>query len=171
MPGLLGVDMGRGRRRNPAGPVGVAVWYGRSGRGAAEAGGCQTHMDAAALGGARGAKLAPPRIQAIARDRLGTMLDRVWQARLGLVVGPAGSGKSTLLSQFAARVNVPYIWYRADVHDGSGPALLASLGRGAATSFSGLGRNWKGVEDLVHAFEDWDGGSRSLLIVDDLHYL
>ncbi len=117
-----------------------------------------------------GAKLVPPRVQAIVRQRLDAALDRLWQHRLGLIVGPAGSGKTTLLSQFAARVGGPVVWYRADERDGSVRDLLACLERGAAAALPHIGRGWNGVGDAVAAFEGWHG-DRGLLVVDDVHCL
>ena len=128
-------------------------------------------MDKASNDARVGAKLAPPRIQAVVRERLACALAPLWDARLGLVVGPAGSGKTTLLAQFAARVEAPLIWYRADVRDGSASALLASLARGTGPRFGAMRRNWASVDDMVRAFEDWTEVGPALLVVDDLHFL
>lgn len=130
-------------------------------------------MEQADVTGVLGRKLLPPRVQAIHRERLGNTLDRLWEHRLGLVVGPAGSGKTTLLGQFSARAQVPTIWYRADVQDGSGNALLACLARGAVATFPGIPSDWSSVDDAVAAFEHLGGAGerRALLVVDDLHFL
>lgn len=127
-------------------------------------------MERADITGLLGAKLIPPRVQAIVRQRLDVALDRLWKHRLGLVVGPAGSGKTTLLSQFADRVPGPVVWYRADVQDGSASALLAGLERGAAAALPGIRRGWESVDDAIGAYEAWEG-DRGLLVVDDLHFL
>jgi ATP/maltotriose-dependent transcriptional regulator MalT len=54
-----------------------------------------------------GAKIRPPTVIALVRERVNRTLGLVWSHRLGLVVGPAGSGKTTALAQFAAAADAP----------------------------------------------------------------
>lgn len=116
------------------------------------------------------AKLRPPRIHALSRQRLDDKLDDLWSYRMGLVVGPAGFGKTTLLAQFAARADAHVAWYRADEDDASSSALLCHLERAFHDVIGDLTGGWVDVDDAVSALEAVCRG-RALLIVDDLHVL
>ena len=53
------------------------------------------------------ARLEPPAVRAIARDRVDRLLDRAWTAALTVVVGPAGAGKSTAVGHLVQRSTHP----------------------------------------------------------------
>jgi DNA-binding SARP family transcriptional activator len=118
-----------------------------------------------------GAKVRVPRVTALVRERLNNTLDGVWQHRLGLVVAPAGSGKTTALAQFAATVDAPVAWYRAEAAEAGDPRLLlAYLERALTAALGPLEGGWDSLERAVWALERWPG-RRALLVVDDLHVL
>ncbi len=116
-----------------------------------------------------GAKIRPPTVVALVRERVNRTLDLVWSHRLGLVVGPAGSGKTTALAQFATAADAPVAWYRAEATEADPAALLAHL-EAALVSALGVAGNWATLEHAVAALERF-GGGRALLVVDDLHEL
>jgi ATP/maltotriose-dependent transcriptional regulator MalT len=116
-----------------------------------------------------GAKIRPPTVIALVRERVNRTLDLVWSHRLGLVVGPAGSGKTTALAQFAAAADALVAWYRAEATETNPAALLAHL-EAALVSALGVVGNWATLEHAVAALERF-GGGRALLVVDDLHEL
>lgn len=116
------------------------------------------------------ARLCPPAIPSLRRERLQRLLDSLSQRRLAVVVAPPGSGKTTLLDQIATDADGPVAWYRAESDDSSSEALLHSL----SSSFSAaLGRergHFDCVEELVEWLEE-SGPEGSVLVVDDLHTL
>ena len=116
-----------------------------------------------------GAKIRPPTVVALVRERVNRTLDQVWNHRLGLVVGPAGSGKTTALAQFAAAADAPVAWYQAEATEADPSALLAHL-EAALVAALGVAGNWTTLEHAVAALERF-GGRRALLVVDDLHEL
>lgn len=118
---------------------------------------------------ALGARLRAPTAHGVSRFRLDGRLDRLWDHRLGLVVGPAGCGKTTLLAQFTSRIGVPVAWYRAEADDVTERALAAHLGRSLSDAL-GLDITGRSVSALADALESWQG-ERALLVVDDLHLL
>ena len=117
-----------------------------------------------------GAKVRVPRVAALVRERLNDAFDRVWEHGLGLVVAPAGSGKTTALAQFAAAVDVPVAWYRAEAAEADPRLLLAYLERALGAALGPLEPGWETLEQAVAALERWPG-RRALLVVDDLHVL
>jgi DNA-binding SARP family transcriptional activator len=116
-----------------------------------------------------GAKIRPPTVVALVRERVNRTLDRVWSHRLGLVVGPAGSGKTTALAQFVATAEAPVAWYRAEATEADPAALLSHL-EAALVAALGVPGNWTTLEHAVAALERYRDG-RALLVVDDLHEL
>jgi DNA-binding SARP family transcriptional activator len=118
-----------------------------------------------------GAKVRVPSVTALVRERLNDRLDRVWRHGLGLVVAPAGSGKTTALAQFAATVDAPVAWYRAEAAEAADPRLLlAYLERALTAALGPLEGGWDSLERAAWALERWPG-RRALLVVDDLHVL
>jgi DNA-binding SARP family transcriptional activator len=115
------------------------------------------------------AKIRPPTVVALVRERVNRSLDLVWGKRLGLVIGPAGSGKTTALAQFAATADAPVAWYRAESTESDPAALLAHL-EAALVAAVGVPGNWATLEQAVTALERFQG-RRALLVVDDLHEL
>ena len=120
--------------------------------------------------GSLSAKLLPPRIHAMRRERLEASLGALWDHRLGLVIAPAGAGKTTLVGQFAAATDAPVAWYRADGHDGSAGRFLRYLERTLSAALDGLACGWSDVEEMVDALARWPG-DRAVLVIDDLHLL
>jgi DNA-binding SARP family transcriptional activator len=116
------------------------------------------------------ARVSPPRLPALPRERLRRILDRVWDHRVGLLVAPAGSGKTTLLAHFAAASTVPVAWYRAEAGDADPSILLRALARSLSSVVGERPREPAYVEDLIAALEAWPG-ERALLVVDDLDTL
>jgi DNA-binding SARP family transcriptional activator len=141
----------------------------------------ERHLDAVPppVGGHRPlprARLRPPALRSLRRDRLLRALGAGLGHRLTLVTGPAGSGKTTLLAQFVAHHAGPTTWYRADVDDVAPGVLLDHLARALATVVPDLPRGWRTVDDAVAALDA--GRSRPdpddpavLLAVDDLHVI
>jgi DNA-binding SARP family transcriptional activator len=115
------------------------------------------------------AKIRPPTVVALVRERVNRSLDLIWAHRLGLVTGPAGSGKTTALAQFAATVDAPVAWYRAEAAEGDPAALLAHL-EAALVAALGVPGDWTKLEQAVTELERFPG-PRALLVVDDLHEL
>jgi DNA-binding SARP family transcriptional activator len=116
------------------------------------------------------AKVRVPRVTALVRERLNDAFERVWEHGLGLVVAPAGSGKTTALAQFAAALDVPVAWYRAEAAEADPRQLLAYLERALTAALGPLEPGWDTLEKAVAALERWPG-RRALLVVDDLHVL
>ncbi len=116
------------------------------------------------------AKVLIPHVNSLARERVDSLLNRIWQYRVGLVVAPAGSGKSTLLAGFAAAADVPVAWYRAESWDAKTVTLLDHLRSAFAAALGPIPDAWDSVETAAHALEPW-GGRRALLVIDDLHTL
>ena len=104
------------------------------------------------------------------RDVVDSLLGRIWQHRVGLVVAPAGSGKSTLLAGFAAAANVPVAWYRAESWDAKTATMLNHLWSAFTAALGPIPDGWDSVETAARALEAW-GGRRALLVIDDLHTL
>jgi DNA-binding SARP family transcriptional activator len=116
------------------------------------------------------AKVVVPPVHSLARERIDTLLARIWQYRVGLVVAPAGSGKTTLLSRFAASANVPVAWYRAESWDAKTSTFLNHLETALVGALGDLPRGWTSVESAARALESWRG-PRALMVIDDLHTL
>ena len=116
------------------------------------------------------AKVMIPHLQSLARERVDTLLNRIWGYRVGLVVAPAGSGKSTLLAGFASAQKVPVAWYRAESWDAKTTTMLNHLESAFAAALGPLPGNWDSVETAARGLESWPG-RRALLVIDDLHAL
>ncbi len=116
------------------------------------------------------AKLRVPRSEALARERLDTLLAGLWSRRLALVVAPAGSGKTTLLARLAATAHAPVAWYRADSLDGSLSSFLSHLEAALLSALGDLPGGWTSALDMAHALDSWTG-ERALLVIDDFHAL
>lgn len=114
------------------------------------------------------ARARPPHASGLLRERLRLALEGIWRHRLTLVVAPAGSGKTTTLAQFAATVDCPVAWYRAESGDTDEATALAYLESALSRACPSLARGWRDVEDAAAALEAWSG-DRLLLVVDDLH--
>jgi len=116
------------------------------------------------------ARVSPPRLCALPRERLRRVLDRVWEQRAGLVVAPAGSGKTTLLAHFAAGCGAPVAWYRAEAGDREPVALLHALVHAVSSIVGEPPREPVSLEALVAALETMPSDG-ALLVVDDLDTL
>lgn len=116
------------------------------------------------------ARLCPPGIQSLRRERLDHLLEGLSSRRLAMVVAPPGSGKTTLLDQVATSLDEPVAWYRAESDDSSADALLRSL----SSSFSAASGRARAHVECVEELIEWlerAGPGPMLLIVDDLHTL
>lgn len=116
------------------------------------------------------AKVRPPPSASLKRERLQSMLEAVWDHRLGIVIAPAGSGKTTLLAGFAATSAVPVCWYRAESWDADEPSVIRHLEAALSPALPGMRREWRSIEDAAAAL-DASAADRVLLIVDDAHSL
>jgi DNA-binding SARP family transcriptional activator len=108
---------------------------------------------------------------ALSRDRLSRALDKIWDARVGIVLGPAGAGKTTVLAEFAIGSARPVAWYRADHADTTAEAVAAHLGAAIGRA---LGLDLPPVSDveaLVAATEEAVGDHTVAVVVDDVHAL
>jgi DNA-binding SARP family transcriptional activator len=127
------------------------------------------------------ARLRPPQVRALRRDRLLASLAGAADHRLILITGPAGWGKTTLLAQFVDASSAPTAWYHVDAADGREAALLRHLGRALAPVVPGLagpdGRGdgaWRSVDEAAAALDavtPAPGHERVVLALDDLHVL
>ncbi len=116
------------------------------------------------------ARISPPQVSALRRERLERTLDSLSTHRSALVVAPAGSGKTTLLAQFAAAEPAPVAWYRAEATDGTGPAVLRALERAFALALGAFPVGASCADELA-SFLDSARGDSVVLVVDDLHTL
>ena len=116
------------------------------------------------------AKVLIPQVLSLARERVDSLLARIWQYRVGLVVAPAGSGKSTLLAGFASVTDAPVGWYRAESWDAKTATLLTHLHSAFTAALGPIPDGWDSVETAARALETW-AGRRALLVIDDLHTL
>lgn len=116
------------------------------------------------------AKIRVPPSRGLKRERLLGVLDRLWDQRVALVVAPAGSGKTTLLAQFASSVDGPVAWYTADGSHGEPDVFLGNLEQAVTAAFGELEEGWDSEEAAARALEGW-GGTRGLIVIDDLHSL
>jgi DNA-binding SARP family transcriptional activator len=112
-------------------------------------------------------------VTALARGRLSSALERVWDLRFGLVVAPAGWGKTTALAHFAAGLAGPVAWFRSDRARAGEQAALSHLEQtlGAVLGVAGGWTSADAALDALHRAEPQPQGERALLIVDDLHLL
>lgn len=116
------------------------------------------------------AKVRPPRVAALDRDRLDAVMAQASRHRLVLVVAPAGSGKTTLLANFVRSAEIPVAWYRAETWDSRVQDLLSHLESAFSAVLGDIPSGWRSVQDAARALEAWPG-SRALLVIDDLHTL
>ena len=86
-------------------------------------------MEAARLPRAR---LEPPAVRAIVRERVDRLLDRAWDVPLTVVVGPAGAGKTTAVSHLVQRSRHPVVWYRAHPVDADEAVFCEHLDQAVA---------------------------------------
>ena len=115
-----------------------------------------------------GAKTRIPRIRALQRERIDTLLRRIREVRATLVVAPAGSGKTTALAQFAMVTDATTIWLRTDPLDGSVERFVAHLDHGWANALGREVAGWLTIDDAIHGFEA--AADRPIVVViDDLH--
>jgi DNA-binding SARP family transcriptional activator len=128
---------------------------------------------AAAHGPLPQARLRPPPLHALQRDRLLAAMHPGAGNRLTLVTGPAGSGKTTLLAQFAALHPGPVAWYRAEVDDEAPEVLLDHLAHALAVAVPGLAQGWRSVDDAVASLDANPPAGRVtvVLAIDDLHVI
>jgi DNA-binding SARP family transcriptional activator len=118
------------------------------------------------------ARMRPPQVRALPRERLLRSLAAAGDHRLVLVTGPAGCGKTTLLAQYTAGLTEPTAWYRLDAGDRREATLLGHLGQALASVVpsldSGAGVAWSSAEQAAEALERVTAG-RVVLALDDLH--
>ncbi|MEA2972186.1 MAG: hypothetical protein QOG82_644 [Actinomycetota bacterium] len=107
---------------------------------------------------------------ALRRDRLGAVVDRLFSARLCLVVAPAGCGKTTLLGQLVEVADATVVWYRADDVDAEGRAVLEVMEGAFRAAFPGVAGDWADAGDAVRAIRN-AVDRPTLLVVDDLQSL
>jgi DNA-binding SARP family transcriptional activator len=115
------------------------------------------------------ARMRPPRLQAIDRERLLEQLVRDDGERLILINAPAGSGKTTLLAQ-AAATHRPTVWYLLDVSDAEPSVLVLHLEHATSLAMPGLPTGWKTMDDVARSLEAWPGPP-ALVILDELELL
>jgi DNA-binding SARP family transcriptional activator len=105
-------------------------------------------------------------VAGLERPRLLARLDRLLDARLGMVIAPAGAGKTTILAQWAAHAPADVAWYRADSADGTATAVVQHLG--SALSMVSPGHPpARDLQGLLAAIERHE--SPLVLVVDDFH--
>ena len=114
------------------------------------------------------AKTQIPRVRALQRERIDSLLARIREVRATLVVAPAGSGKTTALAQFAMVTDAITIWLRTDPLDGSVERFVAHLDHGWARALDLEVAGWLTIDDAIHGFEAVDGRP-IVVVIDDLH--
>ena len=125
------------------------------------------------------ARLRPPPLRSLPRERLLKAMGTGVDHRLTLVTGPAGSGKTTLLAQFAEQHPGATAWYRADVEDGNPAVLLGHVAHALAGVVPDLPAGWRTVDDALAALDrtaphgDGNGTAPTtvVLALDDLHVI
>jgi DNA-binding SARP family transcriptional activator len=127
------------------------------------------------------ARMRPPSVRALRRERLLRSLADAAGHRLVLVTGPAGCGKTTLLAQFVTTGPAPAAWYQLDPADGRDVTLLAHLGQALATVVPRLdgagaadaGSGWRSADEAAAALDAVPAAGlpaeRVVLALDDLH--
>ena len=86
------------------------------------------------------ARMRPPPVRALPRERLLRSLGGAADHRLVLITGPAGCGKTTLLAQYTSALTTPTAWYRVDAGDRR-EAACCHMGQALATVVPGLDRD------------------------------
>ncbi len=119
------------------------------------------------------ARLRPPPVRALPRERLLRSLAAAADHRVILVTGPAGSGKTTLLAQLADATPGPTAWLHLDAGDGREQTLLRHLGEVLAPVVPGLaggGDPWASADAAAAALDAAAvTGPPVVLALDDLH--
>ena len=124
------------------------------------------------------ARMRPPSVRALPRERLLRSLADAAGHRLLLVTGPAGCGKTTLLAQFVSAGPAPAAWYQLDPADGRDVSLLAHLAQALATVVPGLDgpgpdAGWRSADEAAAALDAVPAAGlpaeRVVLALDDLH--
>ena len=98
------------------------------------------------------ARLEPPTVRAITRDRVDRLLDRAWSSVLTVVVGPAGAGKSTAVGHLVHRSAHPAVWYRAHPVDADLATFCQHVGE-AVSRGTGLPCRCSDLTELAVHFE------------------
>ena len=118
------------------------------------------------------ARMRPPQVRALSRERLLRSLAAAGDHRLMLVTRPAGCGKTTLLAQYTAGLTLPTAWYRLDAGDRREATLLGHLAQALASVVPSLDRQagaaWASAEQAADALERVSA-ERVMLALDDLH--
>jgi DNA-binding SARP family transcriptional activator/energy-coupling factor transporter ATP-binding protein EcfA2 len=118
------------------------------------------------------ARMRPPQVRALPRERLLRSLAAAGDHRLVLVTGPAGCGKTTLLAQYTAGLTEPTAWYRLDAGDRREATLLGHLAQALASVVASLdadaGAAWSSAEEAADTLERVSA-ERVVLALDDLH--
>jgi DNA-binding SARP family transcriptional activator len=128
------------------------------------------------LGAVPRARMRPPPVRALPRERLLRSLAATGHHRLVLVTGPAGCGKTTLLAQYTSALTTPTAWYRVDAGDRRAAALLGHMAHALAAVVPGLvpagAGGWGSAEEAADALERAPvPEGRVVLALDDLHEL
>jgi DNA-binding SARP family transcriptional activator len=108
------------------------------------------------------ARLEPPAVRAITRDRVDRLFDRAWEVPLTMVVGPAGAGKTTAAGHLVQRSGG--VWYRAHAIDGDEVVFAAHLGEAISRA---TGRPVSDTDVAAVLLGGDDNSDASLLVVLD----
>lgn len=111
------------------------------------------------------ARLRIPEADGVTRPRLLRRLDRILQARIGLVVAPAGFGKTTVLAQWARQSPTDVAWYRVDAADSDVRSLVRGLAAAIAAG-TGVPLPATDLPSLIRAVEVRE--SPLVLVIDDV---
>ena len=121
------------------------------------------------------ARLRPPQVRGLRRDRLLAALAGAADHRVVLITGPAGWGKTTLLAQLVESGDAPTAWYHLDPADGRVATLMGHLGGALGPCVPALGASgeaWRSADEAAAALDALgpDGvPERTVLALDDLH--
>ncbi|HKE72194.1 MAG TPA: winged helix-turn-helix domain-containing protein, partial [Acidimicrobiales bacterium] len=120
------------------------------------------------------ARLRPPQVRGLRRDRLLASLAGAADHRVVLITGPAGWGKTTLLAQLVES-SPNTAWYHLDPADGRVATLMGHLGGALAPcvpALGGAGERWRSADEAAADLDALgpDGvPERTVLALDDLH--
>ncbi len=112
------------------------------------------------------ARLEPPSVRAIARDRVDRLLDRAWTSTLTVVVGPAGAGKSTAAGHLVQRSEHHAVWYRAHPVDADLAVFARHVGE-AVSHATGVSCKCRDLTELVVHLEELCADQPALLAIDE----
>ena len=116
------------------------------------------------------ARLEPPAVRAILRERVDRLLDRAWDVPLTVVNGPAGAGKTTAVSHLVQRSRHPVVWYRAHPVDSDESVFCEHLDQAVAHRTGERG-DWSAIAEFAVEIERSLRDAPLLIVIDEFDTL